>query len=139
MSRFCFSRRRMIGAMALAAILGTTWASSAPSYADTSWVDILKPLVKDVIVPGANAGMKKLLEKKMNMKLNNTNSNASTSTSTSASVTTDTMVTMPEEPMSASNNNSDVTTSLPEEPTYQATATGPDSVAAPPPPPVTTP
>ncbi len=99
-----------------------------PSYADTSWAELLKPLVKDVLVPGASAGMKKLLEKKMKVKLDN-------SSSLSTSPGYDSVMTMPEEP---SVSDGDGLISMPEEPTYSASwdkeANGAGALSTPPPP-----
>ncbi len=99
-----------------------------PVYADTSWTELLKPLVKDVIVPGASAGMKKLLEKKMKVKLDN-------SSGFSTSSGSDSVMTMPEEP-SVSDGGGLI--SMPEEPTYSASwdkdSNGGGALSTPPPP-----
>ncbi len=135
MSRFCITRKWIVGLSVLSLVFGSTsMLAPAPSYADTSWVDILKPLVKDVIVPGANAGMKKLIEKKLKLKLDGSSDTSSYDSYGSA----DSMVTMPEEPSSSasSSGGDDTMMSMPEEPTYSASTgeTSNDDLSSPPPP-----
>jgi hypothetical protein len=113
------------------------------SYADTSWADLLKPLVKDVIVPGASMGMKKLIER--SEKKHSGSASASTTATeqsttpdvgASASSWVDSAFSTPEEPMSSS---ADVTPSTPEEPISTASNSVSSAEAPPPPPPVATP
>jgi|GEM_PF-2998974 len=76
--------------LGLAALLVTGLMSSVPqvSFAN-DWTDMLKPLVRDVIVPGASMGMKKLIqrEQRLHPELAKT-SNGSTTGATSAGTTT---------------------------------------------------
>jgi len=76
--------------LGLAALLVTGLMSSVPqvSFAN-DWTDMLKPLVRDVIVPGASMGMKKLIqrEQRLHPELAKT-SNGSTTATTSAGMTT---------------------------------------------------
>lgn len=106
------------------------------AYAGTSWAEILKPLVKDVIVPGASAGMKKLIEKKMKVKLDNP-SDVSTTPGY------ENVMTMPEESSPISGPEDGGLLSMPEEPTYSASSdndpVGSGSLSNTPPPPVETP
>lgn len=135
MSRFCLSRKWIVGLSVFSLLFGgTSLLAPAPSYADTSWVDILKPLVKDVIVPGANAGMKKLIEKKLKLKLDGSSDTASNDSYGSA----DSVVSMPEEPTTSTSSSSgdDSMMSMPEEPTYSASSgeTSSNDLSSPPPP-----
>ncbi len=129
MSRFCMRRQWVVGLCVLSVLLSSHWVAPTVSYADTSWMDILKPLVRDVIVPGANAGMKKIIEKKLGKKIDGS------STSNPNLTTDESVMTMPEEPYSA-NDSSDDMISMPEEPTYTSNASADGSA---PPPPVETP
>lgn len=135
MSRFCFNRKWILGFSALSIVFsGTSLVAPASSYADTSWADLLKPFVKDVVVPSANAGMKKLIEKKLKLKLDGSSSSYDNYNMTDSSV-----MSMPEEPTSSS-DGADSITSMPEEPTYSAsTETSSDASLSEPPPPVQTP
>lgn len=156
MSRFCLSRK-LISGLSLFSLLvgGTPLLTPSASYADTSWMELLKPLVKEVIVPGAEAGMKRLLEKKLKLKLNSSD-NDSTETadmySTPQEPTTVStpwndngeMMSMPEEPMSSSTsgNDSGDMISMPGEPASNGSTTIADAAStelAAPPPPIETP
>lgn len=76
--------------LGLAALLVTGLMSSIPqvSFAN-DWTDMLKPLVRDVIVPGASMGMKKLIqrEQRLHPELAKT-SNGSAAAATAAGTTT---------------------------------------------------
>jgi hypothetical protein len=129
--------------------------SSQPSYADGSWADLLKPLVKDVIVPGASMGMKKLtqhMQKKQadgqtstDPNVMNVTSDGSTSwtdafTSATSNTTSTTSTnsgdpfSMPEEPMSTSSSEAGMN-SKPEEPMNMSYAAPTSDIEPPPPPP----
>lgn len=161
MSRFCLSRK-LISGLSLFSLLvgGTPLVTPSASYADTSWMELLKPLVKEVIVPGAEAGMKRLLEKKLKLKLDSSDNTSETADTynmdnmmsmpeepTAASTPWDNngdMMSMPEEPMSASttSDGSGDMMSMPEEPVSSSSATIADATSselAAPPPPVETP
>ncbi|MCE3235747.1 MAG: hypothetical protein K0Q50_1927 [Vampirovibrio sp.] len=146
MSRFVLSRK-IVTVLSTASILaGSMMAAPQASYADASWADLLKPLVKDVIVPGASMGMKKLMER--NAKKNGTAapSTASTSESSSTSSNDDTSwqdsFSTPQEPTTSASSGDDGISPTPEEPMsfnepqYSSVALDP---ASPPPPPVATP
>ena len=149
--------------LGLAALLATGLMSSLPqvSFAN-DWTDMLKPLVRDVIVPGASMGMKKLIqrEQRLHPELAKTSNGsaagaASTGTTTagmdeffnssgaSSSAFSDTtnQFASPEEPMSnspISSSNVGGSTSGADfwAVSHSASATEP---APPPPPPVATP
>lgn len=98
----------------------------ANAFADTSWAEILKPLVRDVIVPSASAGMKKLIEKKTKVKL-------AVPGSAVGSNSTDSVPPMPEEPFSAG-GDSDALLSMPVEPVHaHSEAVGSSDLSQPPP------
>ncbi|WP_373531294.1 hypothetical protein [Vampirovibrio sp.] len=143
MSRFCLSRKLVL-VMSVCALFSGGFGALAPavSYADASWLEMLKPLVKDVIVPGASAGMKRLIEKKMNLKLN-PSSTADSSFENMGFMSADNSMSMPEEPTSDNSGTDDSILSMPEEPTYSATSRAeslsPETGFAPPPPPMETP
>lgn len=136
MIRFVFHRKALL-ATGLMTVLFSSVVSIQPCQADTSWTDLLKPLVKDVIIPGASAGMKKWVQKKIDSKTNTINQTDSSAevitidpnTSTSAEVIT-------VDPNSAT--NADITIPTPE-PTSSsssvATFSATDNPPPPPPPP----
>lgn len=62
MIRFDFFRKKS-ASFALAALVATGMMTSIPQHSFANdWTDMLKPLVKDVLVPSATKGMKKLLQ-----------------------------------------------------------------------------
>ena len=140
MSRFCLSRKWISGFSMFSLLIGgTCLVTPSASYADTSWADILKPLVKDVIVPGANAGMKKLLEKKLKVKIDPSDTSQMMDADSNLN-SNDSVMSMPEEPTaSSSTSNTDSVMSMPEEPTYSASTGSSGSTLSAPPPPVSTP
>lgn len=130
---FICRKKRTIIFLLIFIASSTTLVRSNSAYADTTWAELLKPLVKDVIVPGASAGMKKLMEKKMKVKLDS-------SSDSSSSYTQENSMTMPEEPMTGSDSGQGGLISMPDESTYRVSSDNPKSTAdAPPPPPVMTP
>lgn len=143
MSHFCLSRKLVTFCSLFSLLLGgSAWLVPSVSYADTSWLELLKPLVKDVIVPGANAGMKRLIEKKMNLKLNPSNHTDSKFDNMDL-MNADNGMSMPEEPTANTLTDEDAIMSMPEEPTYSASSSSGNSSVdtdfAPPPPPIETP
>lgn len=132
MPLFCLDCKRLLVFSCLVCIVSAmSSVTSSSAYADTSWSEILKPLVKDVIVPGASAGMKKLIEKKMKVKLDN-------SSGSSSNYSHDNVTTMHEEPSSTASSDQSGLISMPEEPTYSASSDNQGnnlgSLSAPPPP-----
>lgn len=63
MSCFVFIRKFLVTSCALSVVSVNLMMAPQIAHADSSWVDLLKPLVKDVLVPGATMGMKKLKER----------------------------------------------------------------------------
>jgi hypothetical protein len=155
MIRFDLVRKKYTS-MALATVMATGLMVSVPQVSLASdWMDLLKPLVKDVIVPGASMGMKKFIQHQEKLhpelaKFSGNNSSSSTSTtsssmddffnntgssSSSSTSSTGNEFSSPEEPISTSNAGSSAGASV-WEATASAAATDP---APPPPPPVATP
>lgn len=145
MSRFVTNRKSFISLCMVFSLVGGVFTlMPQASYADTSWVDLLKPLVKDVIVPGASMGMKKIMERSEKKHPESTSASQSTSSPStteaagaSNSSWADAAFSTPEEPM---HTGSDAITPTPEEPI--STASNPVSSTEeppPPPPPVATP
>lgn len=142
MSRFCLNRK-IVSVFSLFSLVfgGSSLVAPAVSYADASWMELLKPLVKDVIVPGASAGMKKLIEKKMKLKLNSSSDTETTFDNMDFS-NMENVMSMPEEPTTETSaegtEGDDNVMSMPEEPTYSASSNGGnvsnDTLSAPPPP-----
>lgn len=142
MSRFVLSRN-IVTVISTASIIAGSILVSCPqaSYADASWADLLKPLVKDVIVPGASMGMKKLIER--NAKKHGTSDSSSSASESSTSTSSDTSwqdsFATPQEPITSSaGNNEDDISPTPEEPMsaseHQYTSSAMDPASAPPPP-----
>jgi hypothetical protein len=132
MSLFWLCRNRFLAVICLVFTFSQLCiAIPGAAYADTSWAELLKPLVKDVIVPGASAGMKKFIEKKMKVKLDKPSEGA-------ASPWPESVMTMPEEPSSTAGEDAGGLISMPEEPTYSASwdnqANEADVLSSPPPP-----
>lgn len=138
MSCFVFSRK--VFAMFLTTLLlsgSLMMVSSQVSYADASWADLLKPLVKDVIVPGASMGMKKLTQRMEKKKGGSTSSDSSAAATGDDGSWTNAFAS-PQEPVSSS-SSMDGVQGTPEEPmntTYTSSAV---DAPPPPPPPVATP
>jgi hypothetical protein len=150
MIRFDLVRKKWTS-FSLALLMAAGLMVSVPQASHASdWVDLLKPLVKDVIVPGASMGMKKFIarQQKLHPELANFNNSSDSSSSTTSSAiddffnntgssgssTTSSSVSefsSPEEPISTSNAGSAFW-----ETSTSASATDP---APPPPPPVATP
>jgi hypothetical protein len=86
--------------------------------------------------------MKRLIEKKMNLKLNPSN-NTDSSFDNMDFMNADNGMSMPEEPSAHTLSDDEVMMSMPEEPTYSASSSSRDSsvdtVFGPPPPPIETP
>jgi len=158
MIRFDFFRKKLTS-FSLAALFAAGVAVSVPqaSFAN-DWMDMLKPLVKDVIVPGASMGMKKLIQREERLhpelaKFNsgstgytNTTSNVSgavddffnnsASSSTSSTTSSANEFASPEEPISSSNVSGSVVGADFWSSSTSASASDP---APAPPPPVATP
>lgn len=146
MSRFVFRFRHVaVVFCTLGLIAGGATVGTSAAHAETSWSDILKPLVKEVLLPGASMGMKKLMEHnekkhgvvaKAAAESTATASTGSSSTAGSTGSNSWTEFASPQEPMP--DNGSSFT--LPDEPTTASASTSADqhytaSIAAPPPPP----
>lgn len=155
MIRFDLVRKQWTS-IGLAMLIAAGLTVSAPQASQANdWVDMLKPLVKDVIVPGASMGMKKLIERQARLHpelakfsgsanststaspgitddfFNNTGSTSTGSADSSATSSPAEEFSSPEEPISTSNADSSFW-----EVSNAASATDP---APPPPPPVATP
>jgi hypothetical protein len=64
MSRFIFERRTFLAITTAMALLGGSLAYvPQDAHAASEWSEILKPLVKDVLIPGAKLGVKKFSER----------------------------------------------------------------------------
>jgi hypothetical protein len=139
MSRFVNNRRIVLLYCAVSIAAGNMVLGSPQSaYAD-GWAELLKPLVKDVIVPGASMGMKKLMERNNKKQQSDESKSKSEDSGSTDNSWADSAFSSPEEPISTGSGD-DMIMSTPEEPiSFSSQQTSPMDPPPPPPPPVETP
>jgi hypothetical protein len=155
--------RRKMTSLSLAAVIASGTMALIPQASFASdWMEMLKPLVQNVIVPGASMGMKKLIQREERLhpglasKVNNANGaydpnssgsaydpsgtaqffDGSTPAAGSTTTSSSDPFTTPQEPLATSSAEGAIAGSEYWAASHSASATEP---APPPPPPVATP